>query len=352
MLNFVTEKKSLWDRLKETKKPIVLYGMGDGAQKIIDKLNELNIPLADIFASDEFVRGHSFNGIRVKKYSEIESLYDDFFVLIGFAVNYDSMISRLFEISESHETAAPDVPLFGQGVFDVDFVEKNAEKIDKVYSLLADEWSKKVYANIINYKISGNIEYLRDITTDREADLSTVFEFSDEEDYLDLGAYDGDTIKEFSRLTNGKFRSITALEPDNKNFKKLILATETDERITCVQKAVWDSDTILRFNNRAGRNSALNDVGRVEIEATSVDNLSPDGFSFIKMDVEGAEKQALLGAKRTIAERKPKLFISAYHRNEDIFELPLLVLSLRDDYRIYFRKHPYIPAWEINILAK
>ncbi len=352
MLNFITEKKSLWDRLKETEKPIVLYGMGDGAQKIIDKLNELGIPLADIFASDEFVRGHSFNGIRVKKYSEIEALYDDFFVLIGFAVNYDSMISRLFEISESHETAAPDVPLFGQGVFDLEFVEKNAEKIDRVYSLLADEWSKKVYANIINYKISGNIEYLRDITTDRERDLATVFDFSDNEDYLDLGAYDGDTVKEFAQLTNGKFRSITALEPDVKNFKKLSLAAENDERITCVQKAVWDSDTILRFNNRAGRNSALNDVGRVEVEATSVDNLSPDGFSFIKMDVEGAEKQALLGAKRTIAERKPKLFISAYHRNEDIFELPLLVLSLRDDYEIYFRKHPYVPAWEINVLAK
>ena len=352
MLNFVTEKKSLWDKLKETKKPIVLYGMGDGAQKIIDRLNELNIPLADIFASDEFVRGHSFNGIRVKKYSEIEELYDDFFVLIGFAVNYDSMISRLFEISASHETAAPDVPLFGQGVFDVEFVEKNAEKIDKVYSLLADEWSKKVYDNIINYKISGNIEYLRDITTDREEDLQTVFDFSDNEDYLDLGAYDGDTIKEFARLTDNKFRSITALEPDGKNFKKLALATEADERITCVQKAVWDTDTVLRFNNRAGRNSALNDVGRVEVEATSIDNLSPDGFSFIKMDVEGAEKQALLGAKRTIAQRKPKLFISAYHRNEDIFELPLLVLSLCDDYKIYFRKHPYIPAWEINILAK
>lgn len=352
MLNFITERKSLWQRLEETEKPIVLYGMGDGAQKIIDRLNERNIPLADIFASDEFVRGHSFNGIRVKKYSEIEALYGDFFVLIGFAVDYDSMINRLFEISESHETAAPDVPLFGQGVFDLEFVEKNAEKIDKVYSLLADEYSKKVYANVINYKISGNIEYLRDISTDRQADLREIFDFSENEDYLDLGAYDGDTVREFMSLTDGKFRSVTALEPDGKNFKKLSLATENDGRITCIQKAVWNEDTVLRFNNKAGRNSALNDTGRVEVEAASVDSLSKNGFSFIKMDVEGAEKQTLLGAKRTIAWYKPKLFISAYHRNEDIFELPLLLLSLRDDYRIYFRKHPYIPAWEVNILAK
>lgn len=352
MLNFITERKSLWERLKETKKPIVLYGMGDGAQKIIDQLNERNIPLADIFASDEFVRGHSFNGIRVKKYSEIEELYGDFFVLIGFAVDYDSMINRLFEISDSHETAAPDVPLFGEGVFDLEFVEKNADKIEKVYSLLADEYSKKVYANIINYKISGNIEYLRDISTDRQADLREIFDFSENEDYLDLGAYDGDTVREFISLTNDKFSSITALEPDGKNFRKLTLATETDPRITCIQKAVWDDDTVLRFNNKAGRNSALNDTGRVEVEATSVDKLSKNGFSFIKMDVEGAERQTLLGAKNTIAHYKPKMFISAYHRNEDIFELPLLLLSLNAEYKIYYRKHPYIPAWELNILAK
>ena len=352
MLNFVTEKKSLWDRLKETSKPIVLYGMGDGAQKIIDKMNELGVPLADIFASDEFVRGHSFNGIRVKRYSEIEALYDDFFILIGFAVDYDSMLNRLFELDSQRETAAPDVPLFGEGVFDLDFVEKNKDKIERVYSLLADEWSKKVYANIINYKISGKISYLKEISTDRVADLKDIFEFSDNEDYLDLGAYDGDTIKEFSALTDGRFRSITALEPDEKNFRKLSLAAQEDERIRCVQNAVWSESTVLRFNNRAGRNSALRDAGRIEVEAVSIDSLSPDGFSFIKMDVEGAEAQALLGAKRTIAQRKPKLFISAYHRNEDIFELPLLLLSLRDDYRLFFRKHPYVPAWEINILAK
>ncbi len=352
MLNFITEKKSLWDRLKETSKPIVLYGMGDGAQKIIDKMNELNIPLADIFASDEFVRGHSFNGIRVKKYSEIESLYDDFFILIGFAVDYDSMLNRLFELDSRHETAAPDVPLFGDGVFDLDFVEKNKDKIEKVYSLLADEWSKKVYANIINYKISGKISYLKEISTDRVEDLKEIFEFTDNEDYLDLGAYDGDTIKEFSALTNGQFNSITALEPDEKNFRKLSLATESDPRITCIRKAVWNEETVLRFNNRAGRNSSLKDDGRVEVPATSIDSLSPDGFSFIKMDVEGAETQALLGGKRVITQCKPKLFISAYHRNEDIFELPLLLLSLRDDYKIFFRKHPYVPAWEINILAK
>lgn len=338
--------------MKETKKPIVLYGMGDGAQKIIDKMNELNIPLADIFASDEFVRGHSFNGIRVKKYSEIEALYDDFFILIGFAVDYDSMLTRLFELDEQRETAAPDVPLFGEGVFDLDFVEQNKEKIAKVYSLLADDWSRKVYANVINYKISGKIGYLKEISTDRQADLSEIFNFTDSEDYLDLGAYDGDTIKEFSLLTNGKFNSITALEPDEKNFRKLSLATENDRRINIVKKAVWSEETVLRFNNRAGRNSALRDDGKVEVEAASIDSLSPNGFTFIKMDVEGAEAQALLGAKHTIEQRKPKLFISAYHRNEDIFELPLLLLSLRDDYKIFFRKHPYVPAWEINILAK
>jgi hypothetical protein len=65
----------------------------------------------------------------------------------------------------------------------------------------------------------------------------------------------------------------------------------------------------------------------------------------IKFDVEGAEAQALRGCRRLITEQHPKLCVSAYHRNEDLFALPQLVQSM-GDYQIYLRHHPYIPAWE------
>ena len=62
--------------------------------------------------------------------------------------------------------------------------------------------------------------------------------------------------------------------------------------------------------------------------------------------MEGLEKEAITGAKETIKRCKPKMLVSCYHRSEDIFTLPLLVKSIRDDYRVYIRHNPYIPAWD------
>ena len=104
--------------------------------------------------------------------------------------------------------------------------------------------------------------------------------------------------------------------------------------------AAWEKDLVLTFANRAGRHSSLSERGR-EVAARSVDSIL-DGkpCTVIKMDVEGAEREALLGSSRTIEKYKPRLMISLYHRNEDIFSLPLLIKKLNPDYKIYLRHHP------------
>ena len=88
------------------------------------------------------------------------------------------------------------------------------------------------------------------------------------------------------------------------------------------------------------------------VPVNSIDNLA-DGkpVSYIKMDVEGAEVQAIEGGKSVIASFAPKMFVAAYHYDIDVFRLPLLLWELVPEYKIFFRKHPYIPAWELNFLA-
>ena len=75
-------------------------------------------------------------------------------------------------------------------------------------------------------------------------------------------------------------------------------------------------------------------------------------MDYIKYDVEGAEKEALLGSVNTIKAHKPALLVSAYHRSEDIFELPLMLNTLEPSYKLYLRRYPYIPAWDLNIIAR
>ena len=73
--------------------------------------------------------------------------------------------------------------------------------------------------------------------------------------------------------------------------------------------------------------------------------------TMIKMDVEGAEVQAIAGGRQTIGKCKPKLFAAAYHYDVDLFRLPLLLWELVPEYKIYLRKHPYVPAWELNFIC-
>lgn len=345
MLEMINEH-NVWDNLKASNKPVVLYGMGLGAEKIMDTLAEYGISVDDIFASDEFVRGHSFRGFKVLKYNEVCEKYDDFNVVLCFASRLDDVINRIAEINKEHTVYAPDVPVAGGGLFSREFIEVNEDKFDFVYNHLADEESKRVYIDILNFKVSGKIGYLLNSFVDKASVYHDILKLNKSEDILDLGAYDGDTIREFMQATNGRYSSITALEPDTKNFKKLIKNTEGMENLTCLNMGAWNKKDTLIFSTKAGRNSKLSADG-VGVEVTDIDSLelSP---SFIKMDIEGSELKALDGMKQTIKQYKPKLYVCAYHRNEDLFALPLKIFEIDESYKIYFRHSQYIPAWESN----
>ncbi len=340
------KEQNVWNTLKNDNKPVVLYGMGLGAEKIMDTLAQYGVEIADIFASDEFVRGHSFRGYKVLKYSEVCEKYDDFNVVLCFASHLDEVIDRIVKINNQHTVFAPDVPVAGGGLFSREFIAENEDKFDFVYNHLADEESKRVYLDIINFKVSGKIDYLLTSFADKSSIYAHILRLDNNETILDLGAYDGDTIREFCQHTNNQYSKIIALEPDEKNYKKLCKNTEGMQNVTALNMGAWDKKDTLIFSKKAGRNSKLSAEG-VPVEVTDIDSLGVDA-TFIKMDIEGAELKALEGAKGTISRCKPKLYVCAYHRNEDLFALPMKILDICSEYSIFFRHSKYIPSWECN----
>ena len=349
MKNKITETKNLWDYLKTVEKPVVLYGMGDGAQKIINVCTDYDIKISGIFASDEFARGNDFCGFKVEKLSDIKKKYDDFIILLCFGAGYESLIEKIKELSKSYELYAPDVPLFGGGLFTYEHFLENLDKAQKVYDILSDEKSKQVFCDIINYKISGKIEYLFSCESERDEAVKLIAPKKDDI-YVDAGAYNGDTVAEILSYTDGKMRLVYALEPDRRNFRKLSSNTENFDFVSAVNAGAWSEDTVLIFSQKSGRNSAVSKEGK-PTGMVAIDNLTTDA-TIIKYDVEGAEFPALMGSKKNITKNKPRLIVSLYHRTDDIFDLPLLVKELNTEYAIFMRHHPYIPAWETNLYAK
>lgn len=337
----------IWDFLKDTSLPVILYGMGNGADMVIEALESIGISFTDIFASDEFVRGHSFHGVRVKTYREIQKLYPDFIILMTFAVHDEITLGKIRKMSREHLFLSPTVPIAGTGLFTLDYIKRHECEFDEAYSLLADEKSKSDFTDVLNFKISGKPEYLFRCQTEKNELYRTVFPLDRNETILDLGAYDGDTIREFLNVTNGQYEKIYAFEPDPKNFKKLCAKTAETENISLFHLGAWDKKETLFFQKNSARSSHQSLTG-TPVSFDRPDSVIKDKVTLIKMDIEGAESKAIDGCRELILKYKPKLYVCGYHRNEDFFALPLKIHGLCPGYKIYFRHHPYVPAWESN----
>ena len=349
-MEFCEITKDLWSYLKEEKRPLVIYGTGDGADKIIDELEKRSAGdlISGIFASPGFVReGRVFRGFKVESFEDICARLQDFIVLVAFGSPLPEVLSYVYSIEKEHELYAPDVPVCGGEVFDMEFAKRNEERLEKVYSRLADEGSRKCFRCLVNYKLSGRIQYLRDCeVTPDEAD--SIFEKNCS--FIDLGAYRGDTLTRFTEMFP-VFSSATAVEPERHSFKKLTGCAEGFSiSVTCVNALISDTCGTAMMTGSRGRGTRAAKPGTGhEITKVTVDSFEDSANAgFIKFDVEGSELDALEGAKDTIKNRKPQMKIACYHKSADLFEIPEKVFSLRDDYRIHMRHTPCIPGWDVD----
>lgn len=340
-------EENVWDTIKKSSLPVILYGMGNGADMVIEQLLKIGVEFSDVFASDDFVRGQIFHGKKVKTYKEICNEYSGFLIVMCFAVRDDETIKNVRQMAKKHTLVAPNVPIINDGIFTREYIIKHDEEFDQAFSLLADDESKANYINILNFKVSGKIEYLFKAQKDKMFVYKDLFKIDENEIFVDLGAYDGDTIKEFVAACDGKYKKIYAFEADEKNYIKLLKNTQALSRIERLNLAAWNQKETLHFERKKGRNSKLSATGSVSVEANSVDNIL-NNATILKMDIEGSEGKAIQGAQRLISKHRPKLYVCAYHRNSDMFALPLQINKICPDYSFYFYHHQYIPAWESN----
>lgn len=349
--------KDLWQYLKETKKPILLYGMGLGADKIIEVCNGKGIEIADFFASDGFVRGHSFHGKVVLSYSGAKEKYGSFIVLLSFASSLPEVIELIKKVASENELYAPDVPVAGNELFDMEYYQAHKEEFDTARELFEDELSKAVFDDVINYKLTGRIDYLFKQVDTAEGVYKSILSCEKYQSCGDLGAYNGDSVREFIKYFPN-VKKIISLEPDIKNFNKLKkYVDENCPNIAILYNyAAWDREETQLFNRQSSRNSGIGGssfTGKtVEINCQALDNLlNGERLDYIKYDVEGAEERALYGSREVISKYAPHLLVSAYHRSSDLYRLPKLIKELNGRYKLYLRRFNYIPAWDLNIYA-
>ena len=220
--------------------------------------------------------------------------------------------------------------------------------------MLADEESKNCFAAVVNYKLTGKISYLNSAYGDIAALYSLI---GDARFAVDVGAYNGDTVREMKTYFESLSR-IIGIEPDKKNFKRLQKYCESCEGVKpeIINAAAGGKLGEGIFAESGNRNSTIAATASFEHRDASVPIITLDSLDispdYIKYDVEGAEHEALTGSAETIGRSRPTLLISLYHKSSDIFELVFLAAKLKPKSKLYVRRKRCLPAWEIDLIVK
>lgn len=347
MFSYLLNAESSWEKIKNSPCPVAVYGTGNGADKVFSEFERLGITPNFVVASDDFARDRTFHGYKVLPLSELERNLSDFTVALCFASGREDVIDNIKSLFERHSVIMPSVPVYGDEIFNKDYLKAHLNEINSAYEALADEKSKEVFKSIIEFQITGDLNLLFDCETDKEEAL-TLLGLTENETYLDLGAYRGDTVDELINFTGG-YAKITAVEPDSRSFKKLCRHSENMKNISLINAVVSDKCGTYFFSDNKGRGGSIKAFGS-EIPSITVDSLQTD-FTYIKADTEGSELQMLNGAKITL-QSKPKLNIAAYHRSEDVFSLVNKIREINPEYKIYLRHHRHISFWDTNLYCK
>ena len=178
----------------------------------------------------------------------------------------------------------------------------------------------------------------------------------DEQEVLtDCGGFTGDTVESYIRQF-GKYKRIYVYEPSQENAAVCRKNLSKYKRITIRQCGVGEKGASLAIQGSGSSSSFMEQKAEGGADSDSVQIISIDEdirekITFLKMDVEGFEIPALLGAKRHIREDFPKLAICTYHIVSDMWEIPKLIDTIRPGYRFFLRHYELTQNWETVIYA-
>lgn len=347
---------SLWDRLAAETRPIFLYGTGNGGDKILAALENYHVTLTGVFASDGFVRDRQFHGFHVRAYSDVTAEYgDDIVVLLAFGTTLDSVKEFIYSLDRKHELFIPDVPLYGGELFDWNYFAAHRDILVETAEWFADDVSKKLFYDAVNFRLTGKTMYLTD-TGGAAASLAELFGGQKIGVMLDGGAFKGDSAAEFIEGVHPE--KIIAVEADPKTFVKLSAYAESEERadVVPVNAALFDRDGEMEYVSSGSRGSGKDGqnhrANAKTVPCQTIDTLTAGmNVDLIKLDVEGAEKSALHGAEGTITRCRPNMAVSLYHRTDDLYSLVKMIHTMLSRHKLYLRRVPCIPMWDLNLYA-
>lgn len=344
--------KNICDKMRQLLKKdcnIILFGAGVGGVNTLSFIKknlleqEYNIKC---FVDNNPRKWYTvLDGVEILPCESVFKDYNGELIIISCGEG-DEIISQLKDYKIPLERLyIPDVNTINEN--DPVYIRNHIKEYQYLYENLKDEKSRQVLETIVTYKITHNMDVISEIADSSASQYfdTEIITYKEDDIFLDCGAYIGDTVLQYLKNNKGIYESIICVEADPDNcdvIRKNILGMI---RGKLYEVACWNKQTSVLFDKIGSGSGTLNvrknsNNEKVQVKADTIDNLlNGERVSFIKMDIEGAEYKALLGAVDTIQRWHPTLMISAYHRQDDLIKLPALIHSMNEEYEFYLRHY-------------
>ncbi len=235
-------------------------------------------------------------------------------------------------------------------------LKEHLEEFEWLYQELEDYRSKKVLYGILHFWLTLDYEAKKTLTENNFQPYydCDIFTCDENEVLVDLGAYVGDSVLSYIS-TYGIYKKIHCYEMTPDTARTLKQNLQGYEGIEIHNAGVGSENKVMYMrSDKCTSCNYLTDEG-YPVEVVTLDEDISEPITFLKMDIEGSEPEALEGARRHICEDQPKLAISAYHKNRHLWEIPRKIREMNPDYKLYMRYYDEqngIGATEYSVLAK
>ena len=332
------------------KSPVVIYGAGSAGAAVCTHLTAVGYQVSAFLDANAKPRQQRL-GLPVQKPQEWLKVNkpNEFDVVVGihnFAVDMVPLLTdiarmgfaRVVNIVE-YQNLFPDDRGFRYWLAPRTFYRPFLQDFERLSAALADDESRAWLKSLLLLRLTGDYAALPAHTPQEQYGPKALPRWPNPMRFIDCGAFTGDTIEHFAR-GDYRFDAIAAFEPDPANFGPLRSRATAHGPAACFPCGVGASTSIVRFQSGAGMGSRSSPDGDSFIQLVAIDDaLGNFGPTLIKMDVEGAEIDALWGAKKTIETYRPGLAICIYHQPAHLWQIPLLIQSWNLGYRLFIRGH-------------
>jgi FkbM family methyltransferase len=363
-------ERNHFDRLADPyQNALVLMGAGNLGRYTLTRLRQHGVEPLAFADNSKRLQGTDVNGVKVYSVEDAVARFKDraTFVVTIWGILYDhrqkdsrAQLERLG--CRRYAQAASLFSKYSESFlpyYCLDVPSKmlpHADSIRRAFALMADEESRRTFVAHVRWRIKQDFDALPLPVEEEMYFCDSLYQPAAHEDFVDCGAYDGDTLQTFLTRYESSFRHYLALEPDTISFEKLrayvaSLRPEVASRVEIRPVATGERHTTLRFEATGTPATTFGATGSLEVECLPLDELL-EGRSptTIKMDIEGAEYDTLKGARAVIRRCAPVLEVCVYHTQDHFWSIPLLIHDLHPDYRLYLRAHK-IEGWDLVCYA-